>query len=175
VNDLGRSGRAASAVLRMSNVYGGYLVDGRPVAKGNVLQVFARQAPGGRLTVNAPGTQRRDFIHLDDVLEHWESAVRYLTTRPPVGPATFNVASGQSFSILEIAEKVAQRWDKMHPAVTPVRIDVVPNPREGIELVEPEFSVSRAVTERRLGVSCRRSVDGTLDELLAAASKSSPP
>jgi UDP-glucose 4-epimerase len=170
VAELAESGSAASAILRMSNVYGGYLAGGRTITKGNVLQVFARQAPSGRLTVNAPGTQRRDFIHLEDVLAHWASVVPYLVAqKPPFRPITLDVASGQSFSVLEIADKVARRWGRMHPEAAPVRIDVVPNPREGIELVEPEFSVSRTVTERVLGVACHRTVDGTLDELLSPA------
>lgn len=170
VADLGRSGKAASAVLRMSNVYGGYSAEGRSVGKDNVLQLFARQALQGRLTVNAPGTQRRDFVHLQDVLAHWEAAVRFLVTRPPsAGPVTFNVASGEAFSVLEIANKVASRWAALHPGSPSIAIDVVPNPRKGVELVEPEFAVSRAGTARVLGIGCRHTVDGTLDELLAAA------
>jgi UDP-glucose 4-epimerase len=171
VLDAGRRGRAAGVVLRMSNVYGGYAVDGRPVAKSNVLELFSQQATQGRLTVNAPGTQRRDFVHLDDVLDHWDATVRFLTARaPPTTAATFNVASGESFSVLEIAEKVARRYGELHPDRTAVRVDVVPNPRQGIELIEPEFSVTRTVTERTLGLRCRHSVDGTLDELLAGRS-----
>jgi|HubBroStandDraft_1064217.scaffolds.fasta_scaffold13285_3 UDP-glucose 4-epimerase len=169
VHGLARSGKAPSAVLRMSNVYGGYLVGNRRVAKGNVLQLFAGQAAQGRLTVNAPGTQRRDFVHLEDVLAHWGATVRWLLADPPSsGASTFNVASGESYSVLEIADKVARRWTALHPESVPPKIDVVPNPREGVELVEPEFSVSRALTEQRLGLKCQRTVDGSLDELLAS-------
>ncbi|HYK93336.1 MAG TPA: NAD-dependent epimerase/dehydratase family protein [Thermoplasmata archaeon] len=49
-----------AAVLRMSNIYGRYEVGGKVVAKGNVLNRFAEQAAAGHLSVNAPGTQRRD-------------------------------------------------------------------------------------------------------------------
>jgi UDP-glucose 4-epimerase len=170
VAGLGTSGRAASAILRMSNVYGGYLVGGRRVAKGNVLELFARQATEGRLTVNAPGTQRRDFIHIEDVLAHWVAVARLLVSAPRrSGASTFNVASGQSYSVREVADKVARRWSELHPRGTAVRVDVVPNPREGVELVDPEFAVSRTLTEKRLGVPCRHSVDETLDELLRAS------
>ncbi len=169
VRELGRSGKASGAVLRMSNVYGGYLVRGRRIAKGNVLELFCRQATEGRLTVNAPGTQRRDFIHIEDVIAHWEATTRFLLAhRSDGGGRTFNVASGQSFSVLEIADKVANRWAVLRPSAPRLRIEVVPNPRQGVELVEPEFAVSRAVTERTLGLACRHSVDGTLDELLAS-------
>jgi len=87
---------------------------------------------------------------------------------PSSGASTFNVASGESYSVLEIADKVARRWTALHPESVPPKIDVVPNPREGVELVEPEFSVSRALTEQRLGLKCQRTVDGSLDELLAS-------
>lgn len=167
VSDLARNGKARSAVLRMSNVYGGYVAGDRRVAKGNVLQLFAQQARGGRLTVNAPGTQRRDFIHLEDVLAHWEAAIRFLLSPSSgPGPVTFNVASGQSYSILEIADKVARRWGELHPGSKPIGVDVVPNPRHGIELVDPEFTVSRTLTERQLGIVCRHTVDDTLNELM---------
>jgi UDP-glucose 4-epimerase len=169
VRELGRGRKTSSAVLRMSNVYGGYLANGRTIAKGNVLQVFARQAANGRLTVNAPGTQRRDFIHLEDVLAHWEGVTRYLLDRERRGTVTFDVASGQSFSVLEIAEKVRGRWAHLNPGAPPVRVEVVPNPRGGVELVDPKFSVSRDRTEKTLGVHCQHTVEGTLDELLAEA------
>ncbi|MGI0155958.1 MAG: NAD-dependent epimerase/dehydratase family protein, partial [Thermoplasmata archaeon] len=170
VAGLGRRGNAPSAVLRMSNVYGGYSVDGRTVAKGNVLQVFARQVREGRLTVNAPGSQRRDFIHLDDVLSHWEGAVRRLADASlPRDARTFNVASGQSLSVLEVAGKVVRRWTQIHSGAATPQIEIVRNPREGVELVEPEFTVSRERTQRELGVVCRHSVDGALDELLSAS------
>jgi UDP-glucose 4-epimerase len=175
VAGLGRTGKAPTAVVRMSNVYGGYVSEGRAIAKGNVLQVFARQASEGHLTVNSPGTQRRDFIHLEDVVAHWDAVVRYLSRAPkPSRAATFNVASGESFSVLEIAAKVAERWGRLHPGESAVRVDVVPNPREGVELVEPEFAVSRERTQSELGVVCAHSVEGTLDELLASAGRRLP-
>jgi UDP-glucose 4-epimerase len=168
VHALGKSGNASGAVLRMSNVYGGYMVGERRIAKGNVIELFSRQAAQGRLTVNAPGTQVRDFIHLDDVLAHWEAALRFLVAHPRDGGApTLNVASGEAFSVLEIADKVVRTWATLRPDAAPPRVDVVPNPRQGVELVEPEFAVSRAETERILELACRSTVDGTLRELLA--------
>lgn len=168
---LGREGVVPTAVVRQSNVYGGYRAGSRYVAKGNVIQLFAKQALGGHLAVNAPGTQRRDFIHLEDVLAHWEAIVRYLR-RPdaPAAPTTFNVASGEALSVLEVAQLVAQEFARLHPEAPPLNVDVVPNPRGGIELVEPEFAVSRAETERRLDVRCQQTVARALPAILASAS-----
>ncbi|MGD0249704.1 MAG: NAD(P)-dependent oxidoreductase [Thermoplasmata archaeon] len=159
----GQGGVAPAAVLRMSNVYGNYEAEGKTIGKGNVLTLFLAQAREGRLTVNAPGTQRRDFIHLDDVLAHWEAILGWLrgkSSNPTA--ARFNVASGEGYSVIEIAEKVRTLWGRAHTRDPPLRIDIVPNPRAGIELVDPEFVVSREATERELGVRCRHHVEDFL-------------
>jgi UDP-glucose 4-epimerase len=162
----GRSGVMPTAVVRMSNVYGGYSLDSRRVEKGNVLSLFLTQARSGRLTVNAPGTQRRDFIHIDDIVDHWVAVAGWLARhREPPTSTTFNAASGESYSVLEIAEKVRGLWSSRHPSGPALAIDVVPNPRQGVELVDPDFDVSRAQTERELGLACRIRVD----DFLAAA------
>ncbi|HYA71490.1 MAG TPA: NAD(P)-dependent oxidoreductase [Thermoplasmata archaeon] len=173
--ELAATAHIAAANLRQSNVYGGYVAAGRRVSKGNVLEVFARQAQEGRLLVNAPGTQRRDFVHIEDVLAHWEAAVRFLT-RPSVPPTatTFNVASGEAISVLEMAERVVHAYTRLHPERPALRVEVVRNPREGVELVEPAFAVDRSHTEHVLGVACRHRVDGELPEILRSAELSSP-
>jgi UDP-glucose 4-epimerase len=163
VGQLGREGNVSTAVVRQSNVYAGYRAEGRYIAKGNVIQLFARQATEGRLTVNAPGTQRRDFIHLEDVVAHWEAVARILLAPGSArAPTTFNVASGEALSVLELAEQVRSEFARLHPNAAPVRVDVVPNPREGIELVEPGFAVDRTLTERSLGLPCRFHVRSAL-------------
>ena len=170
---LARDGGPSSAVVRQSNVYGGYRANGRYVAKGNVLQLFAQQARTGVLTVNAPGTQRRDFIHIADVVAHWEAIARYLLAARASGEATtFNVASGEALNVLEVADRVAAAYAARHPKAPRVRVEIVPNPRGGVELVEPEFAVRREETERRLGLACQQHVVTALPEILDGASES---
>jgi UDP-glucose 4-epimerase len=167
VASLGQSGEVATAVVRQSNVYGGYRLEGRYFAKGNVIQLFAQQAQTGRLAVNSPGTQRRDFVHIEDVVAHWEAIARYLLRRDaPRTSRTFNVASGEAFNVLEIAHLVSLEWHRLHPERPELEVDIVPNPRGGVELIEPEFTVSREVTERDLGIRCRWSVQMALPEIL---------
>jgi UDP-glucose 4-epimerase len=171
ITELSRSGAAPSAVLRMSNIYGSYLAEGRTIAKANVLNLFLEQARSGRLQVNAPGSQRRDFIHLSDVLAHWEAAVQWLLHPPaPAASATFCVASGESLSILEVAEKVRKQYASRYPGRALPAVDVVPNPRGGIELVDPEFTVDRSWTERALGVKCGHHVEDYLWQALSSIS-----
>jgi UDP-glucose 4-epimerase len=160
----------ASSVLRMSNVYGGYTAHGRPVAKGNVLHLFAEQAASdGRLRINAPGTQRRDFVHLDDVTEHWIAVAERIATGRHGPTAVYNVASGESYSVLELARLVDAAWTRGSPPRPHLRLETVENPRGGIELIDPSFSVSRARTESALGIRCRHSVREEIDRELAAA------
>lgn len=160
-----------SAVVRMSNVYGSYRAGSRVVSKPNVLTLFTRQVREGRITVNAPGTQRRDFIHIEDVVSHWGAVVGWLRRESSETPGSqvFNVASGESIGILELAQRVQSAYTRQHPDSRPPVIDVVKNPREGIELVDPEFRVSRALTDRLLKVGCRYSVENELNSVSSPA------
>ena len=156
-----------TGVLRMSNVYGRYHVGGRPIAKGNVLNVFAEQALRGTLTVNAPGTQRRDFIHLLDVVAHWEAAARFLLSKREEPVAyTFNVASGETATMLDLAGRVVREFHHLYPEREPLQVKVVPNPRGDIEILHPDFAVDRSVTERRLNLACTHHLDGSIREIL---------
>jgi UDP-glucose 4-epimerase len=165
----GASGRdgVPTAVLRMSNVYGVYRAGDQLVAKGNVINAFAGQARTGVLLVNAPGTQRRDFIHLDDVLDHWAAAANWLAdTRRRPDSVTVNVASGETATMLEISMRVARAWRATHPVAPDLQVRIVPNPRGSIELLQPEFAVDRSATERLLGVRCRRNLDEAIPDVL---------
>lgn len=160
----------AGAVLRMSNVYGGYDSEGRRIEKGNVLHLFAEQAvTDGRLRINAPGTQRRDFVHIEDALDHWVAVAEMLADSPNGEPATFNVASGESHSVIELAELVQRGWEREQPPRPPLRLETVENPRGGIELIDPWFAVSRRETEDRLHLKCHHRVEYEIPVELAAA------
>jgi UDP-glucose 4-epimerase len=167
VRALSERGGPRAAVLRMSNVYGGYRSAAGPISKGNVLTLFAQQARTGRLRVNAPGTQRRDFIHLSDVLAHWVAIARTLTASSgPEGAHVYNVASGETATIVEVAERFQKIWGELYPGRRPLEMEIVPNPRGAIELLQPEFEVDRRATEERLGVRCRERIDATIRTLL---------
>ncbi len=165
--ELAEKGKFGTAVLRQSNVYGFYMAGERRVTKSNVLEMFARQIPSGRLRVNAPGTQRRDFIHILDVVAHWQAAVRWLVGRgASARAATFSVASGEAFSVLELADRVVRSVPRLRPDLPVPVAEIVPNPREGIELIEPGFSIDPAETERVLSVRCAHRLDDELPGIL---------
>lgn len=168
--EFGQDGAVRAAILRQSNVYGGYDSDAGYVTKGNVLELFAHQAGERQLRVNAPGTQRRDFIHIEDVVDHWEATIRWLLRGAGAsGAVTFNVASGEAYSVNELALLVQAAYARAHPERPLVRIEVVPNPRGEIELVEPAFAVDRSVTERMLGLPVRHRVADEVPRILAEA------
>lgn len=154
--------------VRMSNIYGTYRANGRDVAKGNVLNAFVDQAKQGTLRVNAPGTQRRDFLHVEDAAQGWLALARMLKERttPPV--PRFLFARGRSYSILEVAEAVRSAWTKARPGTPVPRVEVVPNPRGAIELLDERFEVDPRRTWNALGMRPRHEVSVDLLAMLQA-------
>ncbi len=157
---------APEVVIRMSNVYGSYAANGQTIGKGNVINLFARQATEGRLQVNAPGTQRRNFVHIQDVLAHWLTTTRFVLDHPEPKRYLFNCAGDESYSVLEVAEKFVRIWKDLHPDRPGLRVDIVPNPRAAVELIDPEFSVSRDRTAHILHLANHHRVDDTIGDLL---------
>ena len=166
VLSLARDG-IPGVVLRMSNVYGSYRVGRTRVAKGNVLNVFARQAAAGVLRVNAPGTQRRDFVHLEDVVACWASALKSLAEGEAPGDLNrLLVASGVSRSVTEVAEAVRAAWTRVRPEERAPRIEVVPNPRGEVELLDPRFRVDPHRSMSALGLTPKHNLETDLDAIL---------
>ncbi len=77
--------------LRVFNAYGSG-------CRAGVVSRFARSIAGGMpVTINGDGTQTRDFVFAGDV------AAAFVLALGATGPATYNVASGRSVSINELA------------------------------------------------------------------------
>ncbi|SEV81110.1 NAD-dependent epimerase/dehydratase family protein [Natrinema salifodinae] len=87
-----------TVALRYFNVYG----PGQTGAYSGVISVFLEQAQAGEpITVHGDGEQTRDFVHVDDVVRANLAAA----TTDAVGKA-FNVATGESVTINELAETI---------------------------------------------------------------------
>ncbi len=90
-----------SIVLRYFNVYGP-----REPIKGDyapVIGLFKRQAKGNKpMTIVSPGTQRRDFTYIDDVVESNICAMGSNVNSFKV----YNVGTGKNYSMLELAEMI---------------------------------------------------------------------
>jgi len=96
-----------TVILRYFNVYG----PGQPT-KGiyaPVMGIFRRQKESGEpLTVVGDGTQRRDFTHVEDVVEANVKAALSQMPEQLIG-TVFNVGSGTNRSVLEIARAISDK------------------------------------------------------------------
>ncbi|WP_115864107.1 NAD-dependent epimerase/dehydratase family protein [Halorussus litoreus] len=93
-----------TVALRYFNVYGPRQTAGD---YSGVISIFRQQATDGEpLTVDGDGTQTRDFVHVSDVVQ----ANLLAATTDRVGEA-FNVGTGSSISIRELAETIREVAD----------------------------------------------------------------
>ncbi|WP_435065532.1 NAD-dependent epimerase/dehydratase family protein [Halobaculum sp. EA56] len=136
--------------LRYFNVYG---PRGVTSDYAGVISVFLDQIrDGGPITVHGDGTQTRDFVHIDDVVDANLQAAK----TDAVGEA-FNVGTGDSVTIAELAEICRE--------VTDSDVDIIhTDPREGdIDESQAEISKARA----KLGYEPTVSLHDGLSRLVA--------
>ena len=93
-----------TVVLRYFNVFGK-----RSPTRGQyapVIGIFQRQRDAGEpLTIVGDGSQRRDFVHVEDV-----ARANYLASLMPLkgcAGQVFNVGSGKNYSIQQIADAIS--------------------------------------------------------------------
>jgi UDP-glucose 4-epimerase len=105
-----------TVILRVFNAYG----PGQhlPASHPPVIPNFLRQAMrGGTLVVNSHGTQTRDYLFVDDVV----NAMIAAATTPDINRAVINVGSGSETSVRELVRLVLE--------VTGTKAEVVYNHR----------------------------------------------
>jgi dTDP-L-rhamnose 4-epimerase len=151
---VGRAYGIPVVALRFFNVYGPRQALSNPYT--GVLAIFASRLLNGRAPlVNEDGRQRRDFVNVADVAQACLLAI----TTPRLDGEVLNVGSGQSYSIREIAERLAVALDRSD--ITP---DVTGKFRPG-DIRHCFADVSRA--RERLGFIPRVSLEDGLAELVA--------
>jgi nucleoside-diphosphate-sugar epimerase len=152
----------------ISNLYGQHQLNDRTVSKNTVINFFVDRARAGeRLTVYAPGSQARNFVHVKDVATAFRQAAERLLKRREggdTGAQAYTVASDEAPSIQAVAETVQQVARETHDIDVPV--EIVENPRSGETLVE-EFTVDTTAIEKALGWQPEESVQASIRELLA--------
>ncbi|ARS89634.1 NAD-dependent epimerase/dehydratase family protein [Natrarchaeobaculum aegyptiacum] len=118
-----------TVALRYFNVYGPGQLDSDYSA---VIRVFVEQATSGEpITVEGDGTQTRDFVHVEDVVQ--------ANLLAGAGDATgvFNVGTGESVTILELAELVADAADSSPEIVhVPARQGDIDRSRADVSKIE---------------------------------------
>lgn len=104
-----------AVALRLFNAYGPRQALSNPYT--GVLAIFAsRYLNGNPPLIFEDGRQKRDFVYVTDVARAFRLA---LESREAAGDV-FNVGSGQSFTILEVAERLGSVLGKEHisPRIT---------------------------------------------------------
>jgi dTDP-L-rhamnose 4-epimerase len=112
---VGRAYGIPTTGLRFFNVFGTRQALSNPYT--GVLAIFAsRLLNGNRPTVFEDGLQRRDFVSVYDVAR----ACCLVLEHPSSAGGVFNIGSGRSYTILEIAERIAKVLGKeyLEPEVT---------------------------------------------------------
>ncbi len=91
--------------MRFFNVYGPRQDPRSPYS--GVVSNFAERIINRRMvTINGDGQQTRDFVFVDDVIEHLLAGMERLQRKPEA--SVFNVCSGRATSILGLAETLGE-------------------------------------------------------------------
>ncbi len=94
---IAREGKVSIAILRPSAIYGPGLARG-------MIPIFVSRLEAGQLvTIQNAGRYRADTVYVEDVAGACVAAVHSSASGP------FNVGSGTTSSVLEIAEGIARR------------------------------------------------------------------
>jgi nucleoside-diphosphate-sugar epimerase len=126
-------------VVRPFNIYG-------PGQSPNFLiPRIVEQAidPAAAAIVVEDDTPKRDYVHLDDVI----GAIESLRSNPVPG-ATFNIGSGESYSVAQVAEVVRSAADPAKPVVSRGnwRINDIPDVIADISAIRKATGWSPTVT-----------------------------
>jgi UDP-glucose 4-epimerase len=106
--------RLSYAVAYFYNVYGPRERSGK---YGTVIQIFKEQSETGKpITVSKPGTQKRNFTHVDDIVDG------LLTIGEKGGGDEYGLGADETYSVLEIA-KMFEGEIKMIPERKGNRMD----------------------------------------------------
>ena len=100
-------------IVRFYNVYGPYeITEGDWAA---VIGLWRNQAEkGGPITIVGDGKQRRDFTHIDDIVD----ALILIAFSNKTEKEAWELGSGKNYSLLEVYELFKRRFgaDKVHLA-----------------------------------------------------------
>lgn len=143
--------------LRFFNVYG----PGQPAgsAYAAVIPIFIECARKGEpLQLHGSGTQTRDFIHVDDIVR----ALLLAASRQDAGSGPFNIGTGQSVTIRQLAEMIRKLVGSDACALTDAPA------REGDV---PHSAADMARTELALGYKAAIAFEDGLAELVNEASR----
>ncbi|MFB6202615.1 MAG: NAD-dependent epimerase/dehydratase family protein [Halorhabdus sp.] len=152
-----------------SNLYGEHELDGQTVSKGTVINFFVNRALNGDpLTVYEPGTQSRNYVHVDDVARAYVHSTERLLDQLAAGETgveKFEIASDEDPSVEAVAEQVqaiaAEERDEH------VDVQLVENPRGDDETLVEDFTVDTSKSQSVLGWEPTHTVEESIRRLLS--------
>ena len=109
-----------TACLRYFNVYG----DGMDLDSTYklVIPIFTEQIQNGKpMTIRGDGEQRRDFTHIDDVVE--ANILAGFNSKIPIFKCkgdTFNIGNGDNRSVNQIADLLGDNKINVEPVIEPI-------------------------------------------------------
>jgi UDP-glucose 4-epimerase len=136
-------------VLRYFNTYG----PGQAFTPYvGVITIFIRKLLRGEApTILGDGEQRRDFVHVSDIVEANMAAL----AAPGDSGGIYNVGTGRATSVNEVAELLCRRID---PSIRPVHLAAHP--------AELRFSIADITRIQGLGFRPRQQLADRIDELI---------
>jgi UDP-glucose 4-epimerase len=95
------------SIIYFYNVYGaGQIEEGK---YSTVIGIFERQHREGKpLTVVSPGTQRRDFTHISDIVSGIDTVMNHGTVEE------YSLGTGTNYSIMEVARMFSDNIEVLH-------------------------------------------------------------
>lgn len=167
VVEMFADGSFPAQLFLKSNLYGEHTVGGAEVGKPTVTNFFVNRAKANKpLTVYEPGTQARNFVHVKDVARAYVRSAERLVEqleRGETGAKTYEIASDEDMSVLEVAE-VVQKTASEECGIT-VDTKLTENPRSGETMVE-KFSVDTSAAHEELGWENRENLKRSILSLL---------
>ena len=151
----------------ISNLYGDHEIDSRRVTKGTVINFFVDRVFSEKpLTVYEPGSQSRNYIHVNDVADAYlrsAERLREQVASGETGARAYEIASNEDPSVQAVAELVQETARSVADIETDVRL--VENPRDNETLVE-QFAVDTSRARTELGWEPTRTVEATVRRLI---------
>lgn len=111
--------KVPSVGFRFFNIYGPRQDPKSPYS--GVIAIFADRVKAGEtITINGDGGQYRDFVYVADVVRHLVAAMQ----RMEPGARVFNICTGRSTTVLELAQLIARLAGRNDPKIEhgPARI-----------------------------------------------------
>ena len=152
VKTIGRLWGIETVTLRIFNAYG----PGQhlPADHPPVIPNFLKQAvQEGTLVIHNSGTQTRDFVYLDDVVDALVKASKALN----VDGSTINIGSGKEVSIVDLSERVIE--------ITGAKTQSINNPKAtgGVNRMRADISRAEALLGFKPGISLSKGLKLTLE------------